>query len=114
MGPLSLVTLCCIFMLAISAARGFKASRPVIRRFTSLRASSFVMSTSSEKYVLVAVADGSEEIETVTIVDTLVRAGAKVVLASVGASLSVTCSRGVKLVADGLIKEYVSRDWDLM
>ena len=50
--------------------------------------------------VLVPIADGSEEIETVCIVDTLVRAGAKVTLASVTDSLSVVCSRGVKITAD--------------
>lgn len=50
--------------------------------------------------VLVPIADGSEEIETVCIVDTLVRAGAKVTLASVTDSLNVVCSRGVKITAD--------------
>lgn len=40
-----------------------------------------------DKHVLVAVADGSEEIETTTIVDTLVHAGARVTLASAGGSL---------------------------
>lgn len=42
------------------------------------------------KRVLVPVADGSEEIESVTIIDTLVRAGAVVTVASVGDSLQVT------------------------
>lgn len=64
--------------------------------------------------VLVAVAEGSEEIEAVTIIDTLVRAGAKVTLASVSPTLQVTCSRGVKLVADKLIADCTSTDWDVM
>lgn len=75
------------------------------------------MTMSSEKVardVLVAIADGSEEIEAVTIVDTLVRSGANVVLASVGSSLQVTCSRGVKIVADKLIADCVSTEWDMM
>jgi 4-methyl-5(b-hydroxyethyl)-thiazole monophosphate biosynthesis len=39
--------------------------------------------------VLVPIANGSEEIETVTIIDTLVRAGAEVILASVETNLRV-------------------------
>ena len=48
-----------------------------------------------------------QEIETVCIVDTLVRAGAAVTLASVAPDgrLEVTCSRGVRLVADVHITE---------
>ena len=45
--------------------------------------------------VLVPIADGTEEIEAVSIVDTLRRAGAEVTVASVG-QLQVTASRGVK------------------
>lgn len=41
------------------------------------------------KHVLVPVADGSEEIESVTIIDTLVRAGAAVTVASVGDDIEV-------------------------
>ena len=63
--------------------------------------------------VLVAIADGSEEIEAVTIVDTLVRSGARVTLASVSPSLHVTCSRGVKIVADRLMVDCVGLEWDL-
>lgn len=64
------------------------------------------------KRVLVPVADGSEEIESVTIIDTLVRAGAVVTVASVGDSLQVTCSRGVKITADCKIHECEEHDWD--
>ena len=56
---------------------------------------------------------GSEEIEAVTVIDTLVRAGASVTTASVG-SLQVVCSRGVKLVADKLISECTSTSFDLI
>lgn len=45
------------------------------------------------KRVLVPVADGSEEIESVTIIDTLVRAGAVVTVASVGENTQV-CACG--------------------
>lgn len=52
------------------------------------------------KHVLVPVADGSEEIESVTIIDTLVRAGASVTVASVSDGLQVrrtTCNTSVLL-----------------
>lgn len=57
---------------------------------------------------LVPIADGSEEIEAVTIVDVLRRAGADVVLASVD-NLAITASRGVKITADQNQKDMNSR-----
>ena len=71
------------------------------------------------KHVLVPIADGTEEIEVVTVVDVLRRAGAEVVLASVEDDdrLSVICSRGVKIEADCNIKAVTGRqgrDWDLI
>jgi 4-methyl-5(b-hydroxyethyl)-thiazole monophosphate biosynthesis len=63
------------------------------------------------KTVLVPIADGSEEIEAVCIIDTLRRAGAEVTVASAG-SLQVTASRGVKLVADALIADCVRQTYD--
>ena len=56
------------------------------------------------KRVLVPIADGTEEIEVVTVVDVLRRAGAEVVLASVEEEDRVVCSRGVKIEADCNIK----------
>ena len=58
------------------------------------------------KRVLVPIADGTEEIEVVTVVDVLRRAGAEVVLASVEDDdrTAVTCSRGVKIEADCHVK----------
>lgn len=55
---------------------------------------------------LVPIADGTEEIEAVCVIDVLRRAGVDVVVAGVGpagapaATLTVTASRGVRLVAD--------------
>ncbi|MGU5715147.1 DJ-1 family glyoxalase III [Aeromonas taiwanensis] len=66
--------------------------------------------------VLVLVAPGSEEIETVAIVDTLVRGGIEVVLASccpTGAR-QIRASRGVQLVADCHLDELTSRDFEAM
>jgi len=55
--------------------------------------------------VLVPVADGTEEMEAVVIVDVLRRAGCRVVVASVEQGLQVTCSRGVVLTADAPIAD---------
>ena len=63
------------------------------------------------KKVLVPVADGSEEIEAVCIIDTLRRAGADVTVASVG-KLQVTASRGVRLMADARISDCVNQTYD--
>lgn len=65
------------------------------------------------KTVLVPVADGTEEIEAVTIIDVLRRAGAEVTVASVG-DLQITASRGVKLVADTQIADCVDKTYDLV
>mmetsp|Transcript_88382 Transcript_88382/g.225022 ORF Transcript_88382/g.225022 Transcript_88382/m.225022 type:complete len:188 (-) Transcript_88382:48-611(-) len=62
--------------------------------------------------VLVPVADDSEEIETVCITDTLVRAGAAVIVASVSGNMTVKMSRGLKIVADVLINDCVGQEWD--
>jgi 4-methyl-5(b-hydroxyethyl)-thiazole monophosphate biosynthesis len=63
--------------------------------------------------VLVPIADGIEEIEAVSIIDVLRRAGASVTVASVGAQ-QITASRGVKLVADKLIGECKEEKFDMI
>jgi protein deglycase len=63
--------------------------------------------------VLVPVADGTEEIEAVCIIDTLRRAGAEVTVASVG-DKEIEASRGVNIVADMLISECVDGAFDLI
>lgn len=71
-------------------------------------------STSGNPEVLVPVADGSEEMEVVIIVDVLRRAGAKVVVASVESAKAIKASRNVQLVADVLISEVVESKFDLV
>eukprot|EP01125_Pyxidicula_operculata_P008208 TRINITY_DN2770_c0_g1_i1.p1 TRINITY_DN2770_c0_g1~~TRINITY_DN2770_c0_g1_i1.p1 ORF type:complete len:197 (-),score=20.21 TRINITY_DN2770_c0_g1_i1:84-647(-) len=66
------------------------------------------------KKVLVPIADGSEEIEAVCIIDTLRRAGAQVVVASVENHKLVTCSRRVKIEADVLINEVHHDHFDMI
>jgi 4-methyl-5(b-hydroxyethyl)-thiazole monophosphate biosynthesis len=65
------------------------------------------------KKVLVAIADGTEELEAVTIIDVLRRAGAQVIVASVG-KINIVCSRGVRLTADGLISDCTDKEYDLI
>ncbi|WP_075185797.1 DJ-1 family glyoxalase III [Teredinibacter haidensis] len=64
--------------------------------------------------VLVPVADGTEELEAVTIIDILRRAGADVCIASVMTSKRITASRGVTLEAEVLIPSCVDTVWDLI
>ncbi|HOT90600.1 MAG TPA: DJ-1/PfpI family protein [Anaerolineae bacterium] len=62
--------------------------------------------------VLVPIANGTEEIEAVCIIDTLRRAGADVTVASVEATLQITASRGTKLVADAFIGDCANVIYD--
>ncbi len=64
--------------------------------------------------VLVPIADGTEEIEAVCIIDVLRRAGADVTVASVESALQVTASRGVKIVADVLLEQCRDDTFDLI
>ncbi|MDH7599923.1 MAG: DJ-1/PfpI family protein [Sedimentisphaerales bacterium] len=65
------------------------------------------------KKVLVAIADGIEEIEAVCIIDTLRRAQVQVTVASAG-NLQVTASRGVKIVADTTIQASAGQVFDMI
>jgi 4-methyl-5(b-hydroxyethyl)-thiazole monophosphate biosynthesis len=65
------------------------------------------------KKVLVALAPGFEEIETITVVDILRRAGARVVLAATEEG-PIKGSRGVSVLADTLIHQIDDNDFDLV
>lgn len=72
-----------------------------------------------KKNILVPVADGSEEIESMSIIGTLIRADANVVTAKVfsedekSEDLTVKMSRGVKVIADVALTDDMSKINDL-
>jgi len=68
----------------------------------------------AEKQCLVAVADGTEEIEAITTVNTLVRAGCKVTIASVSGKNEIDGSRGIGFLANCPIEECEGKAWDLV
>ena len=63
------------------------------------------MCAAAKKTVLVPIADGSEEIELVSAIDTFVRAGLEVTVAACSQELNVTASRGVQITADVLLAD---------
>lgn len=63
--------------------------------------------------VLVSLAEGSEELEAVTIIDLLRRAGIEVVSAGLEAG-PVTASRGVVLVPDATLDEVLDHSFDMI
>lgn len=81
-------------------------------RLTAFRSSQpFVcMASNSAKTVLVPIGNGSEEMEAVTIIDVMRRAGASVIVASVESDLTVKCSRDIKIVADALMTQIAEEE----
>lgn len=65
---------------------------------------------------LICLAHGSEETEAVTTIDLLVRAGINVTIASVAedGGLEITCSRGVRLLADTTLVAVADKDFDVI
>ncbi|EOV0647299.1 protein deglycase YajL [Cronobacter turicensis] len=65
---------------------------------------------------LVCLAPGTEETEAVTTIDLLVRGGISVTTASVAGNgnLTITCSRGVRLLADAPLVEVADGDFDVI
>jgi len=68
------------------------------------------------KTALIPIADGSEDLEAVTIIDILRRAGIDVTVASIAPQnrLQITASRNTKIVADCHIDECVHLTYDLI
>ena len=66
------------------------------------------------KKVLVPVAQGTEALEAVAIIDILRRAKALVTVASVSGAALVGCSQGIQLTADCLIEDCMEEIYDLV
>jgi len=66
-----------------------------------------------EKKVLVPVAQGIEEMEAITIIDVLRRAGTNVIVASVD-EISIKASKGIEFKADTLLKDCMDEKFDLI
>ena len=68
------------------------------------------------RHVLIPIADGSEEIETVTIIDTLRRAGAHLTVASCkpDGNLTVTAAHKTILTADAHIESCINKHFHLI
>jgi 4-methyl-5(b-hydroxyethyl)-thiazole monophosphate biosynthesis len=64
------------------------------------------------KTVLVPIGNGSEELEAVTIINVLRRAGAQVIIASVESGLQITASRKTQIVADVKISDCAGKSFD--
>ena len=116
--PMRRLTMACLLLVATTDAfvPSWKLLAP--SRALTTHAAAATTDDAPKKRVLVPIADGSEEIEVVTVVDVLRRAGADVVLASVEDDrLACVCSRGVTIVADCGIKDVTGRGapgWDLI
>ncbi|MGH8034335.1 MAG: DJ-1/PfpI family protein, partial [Lysobacterales bacterium] len=65
------------------------------------------------KRVLVPLAPGCEELEAVTVIDLLRRAGIEVVVAGLCDGV-ITASRGVRLLADVSLDEALQQDYDMV
>ncbi|XP_078174478.1 class I glutamine amidotransferase-like superfamily protein isoform X2 [Carex rostrata] len=64
--------------------------------------------------ILVPIANGTEEMEAIFIIDILRRAKANVIVASVESTLEIVASRKVKIVADLLLDEALKLDFDFI
>jgi len=63
--------------------------------------------------ILVPLAEGFEEIEAVTIIDILRRAGADVITAALEKP-AVRGSHGITIIADTLLEDVLDRDWEMV
>ena len=63
---------------------------------------------------LIAVAEGVDDLQTVTLVDVLRQAAIEVVVASVEARRMLVCARGTRLTADAMLVDVLAQSFDLI
>lgn len=68
------------------------------------------MSTAAR--VLVPIADGSESLETITLVNVLRRGELDVTVAGIGDSLAIAGTRGIRITADARYADVAGQHWD--
>lgn len=66
------------------------------------------------KRVLIPIADGSEDLEAVTLIDVLRRAEFEVLVASAEERRMLTCARGTRITADAMLLDVLAQDFDLI
>jgi 4-methyl-5(b-hydroxyethyl)-thiazole monophosphate biosynthesis len=66
------------------------------------------------KRALIAVADGVEDLECVTLIDVLRRAEVEVLVASIEERRMITCARGTRLTADAMLVDVLAQEFDLI
>ncbi|MDD1014493.1 DJ-1 family glyoxalase III [Pseudomonas rubra] len=63
---------------------------------------------------LIVVAEGVDDLQSVTLIDILRRAEIEVVVASIEGRRMLTCARGTRLTADGMLVDLLAQPFDLM
>eukprot|EP00915_Cephaloidophora_sp_WS-2016_P005416 GHVH01007175.1.p1 GENE.GHVH01007175.1~~GHVH01007175.1.p1 ORF type:complete len:223 (+),score=30.13 GHVH01007175.1:63-731(+) len=62
----------------------------------------------------IIMAQGSEELESISVINVLKRGGVEVIIAAVGTSELITCSQGTVIKASGLISNFVNEKFDVI
>ncbi len=63
---------------------------------------------------LIVVAEGVDDLQSVTLIDVLRRAEVEVVVASIEGRRMLTCARGTRLTADGMLVDVLAQPFDLV
>ncbi|CAI8839116.1 MULTISPECIES: DJ-1 family glyoxalase III [unclassified Pseudomonas] len=63
---------------------------------------------------LITLAEGIDDLQSVTLIDVLRRANVEVVVASIEARRMLTCARGTRLTADAMLVDVLAQPFDLI
>lgn len=63
---------------------------------------------------LITLAEGIDDLQSVTLIDVLRRAKIEVVVASIEARRMLTCARGTRVTADGMLVDVLAQHFDLI